>query len=311
MQSDSFEEQAKAETAQKPSKENGNEPDNNLPTNNTNSVGKLLIVLFIKIVVLGGVATGCWLIGDHFKEYGYKNFGVTMRIVGALMFFATLPAGAVEIWPTKTAVIWKSFCAFSVVLAASMVAVAVEKPPEEFEAVCQIVLKYDIKHPALLFMAESDNRLFIIPSVMYIQLTNLKDTPTMIESFVIESDENSTKHWIPLPQIDLRLRNKQLFWVTHTLTTARHVRFEQNLRDELFGKNIGSHETVQGWICVNAQTPTIQHLRLRIQDTLGKIHTAKFIEPKSILGDSLQPTGFIFLETNNISAFPLVHWSPP
>lgn len=116
-------------TSQKPAKKKGEYPKNHLPTDDNNSVRKPLGKLMLQIVLLGGVATGLWLVGEHFKECGYKWLGIILKIVGAFLFFATLPVAIMEIWPRWCKRAWALYCVLFAILAFLMIRSSIENIP--------------------------------------------------------------------------------------------------------------------------------------------------------------------------------------
>ena len=68
------------------------------PTNGDNISKSGIWVLATEVVLLGGVATGVWVLGEHFASHGHTTIGGIADYAPAVLFFATLPLVALKRW---------------------------------------------------------------------------------------------------------------------------------------------------------------------------------------------------------------------
>jgi hypothetical protein len=78
------------------------------PTNGDKISNSGIWVLATEVVLLGGVATGFWVLGEHFASHGHTTIGSIADYASAVLFFATLPLIALKRWP-RPVLIWSLF----------------------------------------------------------------------------------------------------------------------------------------------------------------------------------------------------------
>src|SRR6267378_5457771 len=82
-----------------------------------------------EIVLLGGVATGCWLLGDHLQKNGYEMSGLFFTIIGACLFFATVPVLLAKLLPKRKRLIWFPSFILALILIFTMISTNHKIPP--------------------------------------------------------------------------------------------------------------------------------------------------------------------------------------
>jgi hypothetical protein len=85
------------------------------PTNGDNISKSGIWVLATEVVLLGGVATGVWVLGEHFASHGHTTIGGIADYAPAVLFFATLPLVALKRW-ARPVLVWSLFGGLCILL---------------------------------------------------------------------------------------------------------------------------------------------------------------------------------------------------
>jgi hypothetical protein len=142
-----------------------------------------------------------------------------------------------------------------------------------------------------------------IHGLLYIRFTNLADMPMMIDSYSIEVlDGRGT--WVSLVTIDAHSGEVYNRGPSSDMKQARRFNIEQDTFDySIANKNIGPHDTVRGWVlveAVEADLDNIKDARLSVADSLGN-KDARVMKILAEESGSLQPRLLHVGETKDLS----------
>jgi hypothetical protein len=142
-----------------------------------------------------------------------------------------------------------------------------------------------------------------INGLLYIRFTSLSDTPTMIDSYSIEV-LNGKEEWVRLVTISAHSGDVYNRGPTDDMKQARRSNIEQDTFDyAIANKNIGPHDTVRGWVFVEAPEADLEDIkdaRFNVTDILGN-KAARPIKLLSDASESIQPRLLHVGETKDLS----------
>ncbi|HUE40441.1 MAG TPA: hypothetical protein VMO75_00785, partial [Chthoniobacterales bacterium] len=152
-----------------------------------------------------------------------------------------------------------------------------------------------------------------ITDLRYVRLTNEGPRPLMVDFLAVEISKDG-KNWNPTTLIDIS--NGQLFFpnVKEGLKKCLRVKLDKpELKTMTFDKNIGSGETVKGWLCIARPTGSgfdMTKWRIRIRDNKGEqgISEVTGVGKRSD-NETFSGTGLTFNENDDLTGIQFTFYN--
>ena len=240
---------------------------------NINSTAQAKVVSRIALAVEILAGSFFYVVGDDLTNWGYVTWGWFFHYL-VLCSAALLLADVIfKFWPRRSK-IWVGFGMLCVALlilycwlSPGPTKPALSQNPAFRVSVGSWMQSDSIERPALWLVQSGKNGELVrcrASALMWIKLVNTQPFSCMIDSYGVEEDHGG--RWDTAAELDLRYG--QLFFASTSLQTACPLNCRANaFNSVLDSKNIGPHETVQGWILF--RSPVFGNLRLRIKETSG------------------------------------------
>jgi hypothetical protein len=200
--------------------------------------------------LLGEIGFGVWITVDLLRELNVAPGVHTLHLVGIALVLAHI-AYKIAKKVKRPAIVWAGYC---VPIAGLIVLVyRPQRPSETFRVVIKRVLPSNSTEATAFWLVQNVmNREVASPIhvMAYIQFTNLKPTPFLIDSYGVQLELTNGSR-IALVPIDLR--DGGLFFAD-SKTNSTHAR-EINIRyndfnSRIHNNNIRSKETIEGWVAL-------------------------------------------------------------
>jgi len=255
--------------------------------------------------VLGGVATALWIFGEHLSNHSHDKWGAAVNCLAFVLLLASVPIVVKKFLPNARWP-WPSFLVATAVAVSGFILTSRELPRGEPFHVSAKTAIVATASPAFWLVQGVKGGEVVHPAhvLMWIEFTNLKDVASMIDSYHVEIEASG--RWERFRDLDFRFG--QLFMAFTDLRQAAPVDYGGTaFNATIEHKNIGPHETVQGWILF--ERPTIGKLRFYVKETSGEEHTVNLHEDFGAgeKGTQIQMGGIKFLPGGfrDISQIPI------
>lgn len=258
----------------------GNPPDNAQGSN----LDWLWFLLTVGgAAIEGGLAWFFWWFADPLEEHGYYKVRDCSQFLAGIFILVAICHAVFRVWklarPATAKKVWYGFGGGAFLLTAAFAYICwpswrinqnpITQPnPPDF-AISGSWVENDMtpNMKPYCWIVEG-GYVTSIPSAIKVSFVNLQDVSVMINSYALEGQKTNGA-W---ESIDFQNRSYpvRVFWGTDfkKVIEYRYETFDSAIQR----KNIGAHETVEGWIFLIKQIADYQAFRFTFRDSMGHSH---------------------------------------
>jgi hypothetical protein len=275
-------------------KEYGQHPQKNpLPALTNEIVEGRLIPWLPKAVsrtIEVGLTSIFWILGSDFQVHGPICVGYVFNCLAIICFLLLMAEAAFAQWPNRKKVLVGFGLACVVLVGIYSIFCFTEcsrRGPEPPKPAFSIAITTEIWNPStdlnregFWFVHRFGTNLVKSPVhlLVYVYLTNLKETPLEVSSYSVEIEKSDHSGWITCSSIDVR---DGVFFqrMNAEFKQAAKLVFDTNNLASALESPVAHHHTVHGWAFFdNALGFGMNKKRFRIRDMTGEEYTHDIVQ---------------------------------